>query len=644
MSEPEQQEAHRVNVPNVDPTQIVIRDLDYSIGPKHILKNVNTVFQPGRLSVILGSSGAGKTTLLSLLAGLHGAMSSSAARKGEVLLNGVHVSPEEIRKIVGFVFQDDVILETMTVKEAVEMSIKLRVNDLAGKDEDALLERMIEVSQLDKASDVIIGSPMKKGISGGERKRTAIAMELVSNPSVILLDEATSGLDTYTAYRIVALLRRLAWKHGRTVVATLHQPSSEIFHMIDDLYVLHEGELVYGGEAKDMVGYFDSAGYIFPEYSNPLDVLFMDVLNKSSNDEFSEDLGKQGITRDGFVSVGELAKHYKESDMFKERVLQHVQHPNLAGVNKSMHRYRAGPVKSFMYLLFRDMRNVFRNPMILKTKLFQTLFMAVFIALVFLNTGSQSPPALFQNLSGVMFFLGVNAFFSSFQNVLPVFSAEKASFSREHSQGYYGMTSYFVAKLLVELPLTVTFPILTGLITYWTVGLRPGIGHFFLFVLVLQMISLVGFSLGLFVACLFRDVSVALALSILFLLPVLVFGGVFVNLQTVPVFLRWFQWVSPIRYGYDVMLKNQFEGWGNAGASQYYRSIGVSTGLPVIGNLLILGGYFALGLALAYLAMVRLVRQNEGGKKLIEVTIFKKKPKAIREDGVEEIPMEQRGN
>ena len=120
----------------------------------------------------------------------------------------IQLSPETIRRIVGFVFQDDVILETMTVQEAIDMSVKLRVSLAKSKEKCSKIE-MLDLSSLGKSKNVIIGSPAKKGISGGERKRTAIAMELVSNPSVLLLDEPTSGLDAYTAYRTVALLKRL---------------------------------------------------------------------------------------------------------------------------------------------------------------------------------------------------------------------------------------------------------------------------------------------------------------------------------------------------------------------------------------------------------------------------------------------------
>lgn len=602
-----------VGMSHVDPTTIVLQDVDYTIGDKQILHNLNLAFVPGKLSVIVGPSGSGKTSLLSLIAGIQGGVPTNAKRTGKILMNGEEVSAEKIRKIVGFVFQDDVILETMTVEEAIALSIKLRVGNLTKGQVSAMLERMIEVSQLDRARTVKIGSPMRKGISGGERKRTSIAMELVSNPSVLLLDEPTSGLDTYTAYRIMALLKRLAHKYGRTVITTLHQPSSEIYHMIDDLFVLHEGQVVYGGPAKDIVPYFSAFGYSFPEYSNPLDVLFMDVLNRSKEDEFAEYLTTP-LSHDDQVPLELLPQKYADSPQYQQYIAPYVEDPSGTGVTKAMHRFRAKSLISLWILLLRDLKNVMRNPMIVKTKFLQTLFLAAFISVVFWKTGDSPVPALYQNISGVIFFLITNAYFASFQNVLPVFFSEKASFSREHSQGYFPMTSYFLAKIIVELPLTVFFPIITASAVYWAAGLRYSVGRFLLFTLILQLVSLTGFSFGLFAACLFNDLSVALALSILILLPFMIFSGLLLNIDTVPVWLRWIQWVSPMRYGFSALMENQFSGWEKPGSDAYYRNSGVSTGLSLIGNILVLVALFASALFGAYLALSRVVFNNEGGR------------------------------
>ena len=591
------------------PTQICVQNLSCTIGDKDIIKDVSAVFRPGRLSVIVGPSGSGKTTLLSLIAGLSGSQPKDARLGGNILYNGTTIPPERMRKIVGFVFQDDVILETMTVKEAIDMSTRLRVNLPSIRRRQAVTERMLDLSQLHRAENVMIGSPDKKGISGGERKRTAMAMELVSNPSVLILDEPTSGLDSYNAWRVVALLQRLAHKNGRTVVATLHQPSSEIFHMIDDLYVLHDGQLVYGGDAQELIPYFAEAGYRFHPYSNPLDVLFMDVLNQIRQDELAAEVHFMSDIDPRHIPLERLAAYYKQSEIYRRNV---IDVPLLTqGVTKGMHRFKAKRWSAYMLLIVREVRNIRRDFRIGWTRLFQTLVLAGFIAAAYWNTKYAPVPKLYQNLSGALFFITTNAFFSSFQNVLPVFAHEKRSFAREHSQGYYGIGSYFFAKISVELPFTVMFPILTSVIVYWSLGLRPGFNHFLVFTTILQIVSLSGFSIGLMAAALFDDLAVAQAISILFLLPMMLFAGLVLNVATVPAFLRWLQWVSPMRYGFSSLMTNQFDGWDAPGAQQYYNALNADTGFSILVNMIILSALFLGGLFLAYLALVRVVLQKE---------------------------------
>jgi ABC-type multidrug transport system ATPase subunit len=149
-----------------------------------------------------------------------------------------------MRKMSAFVFQDDVILSTMTVREAILLSARLRLpGAMPLAEKRARVEKVIYLMHLERCADTVIGSATDKGgISGGERKRTSIGMELITNPPVLFLDEPTTGLDTYTAFSIMDTLRQLA-ASGRTVVATIHQPSSDMFHLFDDLLILAHGQV-----------------------------------------------------------------------------------------------------------------------------------------------------------------------------------------------------------------------------------------------------------------------------------------------------------------------------------------------------------------------------------------------------------------
>jgi ABC-type multidrug transport system ATPase subunit/ABC-type multidrug transport system permease subunit len=597
-----------------DAIQIRLHQLGYHIDGKRdenpILSDISAVFRPGRLTVILGPSGSGKTTLLSLIAGLEIDQAKHTSFTGTITYNGEQIPTEKIKKIVGFVFQDDILMDTMTVKEAIAMSIKLRVNIVSKEQKNKLLNRILNLSRLEDAQDVFIGSPEKKGISGGERKRTAIALELVSNPSVLILDEPTSGLDSYTAFRIMVLLRRLAHKYGRTVIATLHQPSSEIFHLIDDLHVLHDGQLVYGGAAEDLVPYFTQLGYHFPPLSNPLDVLFMDILNplKEDGDNGSDDDGvAKQASSNGNVPMEQLAEYYRSSEFYAKDV---IDTPTMqGGVTRAMYKFRAGFPTAYGFLVTRNAKRLIRDMRISWIRLGQTLFLAGFIAIAFWNTKYAPAPALYQNISGALFFITTNAFFSSFQNILPIFSHEKRTFAREYCQGYYGLLSYFLAKISVELPFTLIFPLFTSVIVYWSLGFRSGVDRFLIFTVTTQLVSLSGFSYGLLTAALFNDLAMAQAISILFLLPMMIFAGLILNVATVPAVLRWLQWISPMRYGFTSLMTNQFKGWDEAYG--YYIGLNAGNELSILINLVILFGLFLVGLLLSYFALVRLVFEKK---------------------------------
>lgn len=279
---------HSAVLRSAEELELVFRDLTYTVqlekknktkgGPseKKLLTGITGIFRPRRLTAIMGSSGAGKTTLLSVLAG-HGA---GGKVKGTILVNGEEFSEGRLKEISGFVFQDDILLPTMTVREAIAMSAILRLpKTIPVTEREDRINDVLELMHLQKAKDTVIGSPLQKGVSGGERKRTAIGMEMVTNPAMLFLDEPTTGLDTFTAYTVVMSLKRLA-QQGRTVVATIHQPSTETFNLFDDILILSRGRIAYFGPVSELINYFARHGYPCPKYSNPSDYIFMKVLRE----------------------------------------------------------------------------------------------------------------------------------------------------------------------------------------------------------------------------------------------------------------------------------------------------------------------------------------------------------------------------
>ena len=239
---------------------------------KMILKGITGMVQPGEVLAMLGPSGSGKTTLLTALGGrLGGRLAGTITYNGKPFSNAM-------KRNTGFVTQDDVLYPHLTVTETLVFTALLRLpNGLSKEEKIQHAEAVITQLGLTKCNNSIVGGERLRGISGGERKRVSIGQEMLINPSLLFLDEPTSGLDSTTAQRIVSTLWELS-NGGRTVVMTIHQPSSRLFYMFHKVLLLSEGNPLYFGRGSEAVDYFSSIGYSPMVVMNPADFL-LDLAN-----------------------------------------------------------------------------------------------------------------------------------------------------------------------------------------------------------------------------------------------------------------------------------------------------------------------------------------------------------------------------
>lgn len=235
------------------PITFKARNISYKFKKGNLgLRNVNILEESGRLIALMGASGAGKSTLLHVLNGME------TPSEGQVLINGIdlHKEPEKLEGVIGFVPQDDLLIEDLTVYENLYFAAKLCFNNYAEKEIEKLVHKTLEDLGLLETKDLKVGTPLQKTISGGQRKRLNIGLELLREPGILFLDEPTSGLSSRDSENIIDLLKELSLK-GKLLFVVIHQPSSDIFKMFDKLVVLDTGGYqIFYGNPVDAVVYF----------------------------------------------------------------------------------------------------------------------------------------------------------------------------------------------------------------------------------------------------------------------------------------------------------------------------------------------------------------------------------------------------
>ncbi|CAI2359700.1 unnamed protein product [Moneuplotes crassus] len=556
---------------------------------KEILKPQSGYIKSGETCFIMGSSGAGKTTLLNALCDRI-TQNAKCKLEGDILLNDSYpVKQKDFGKYGAYVMQDDVLFPTLTCEEVITFSARLKLN-ISGNDLKSRVDKIIDSLGLIKCKDTKIGSQELKGLSGGERKRTAIGVEMITDPQVLFLDEPTSGLDSFTANKIVRLLVDQS-RQGRTVIATIHQPSSSTFALFDRLILLMDGHLIYQGKADQAASYFQGLGFKIPTYANPSDFFLKEFyvpFRKTAKDSEKLDRLVQGyeINMKKAVEV-----ENKETNNYEEITSEKLKDDN----------HHANFFIEFKELLKRTIKNIVRNPLMIKIRMMQTLVTAILCCLIFWDLEEDRQGVY--GKAGLAFFVSINQTMTGMMGVLLVFILERPVFLREHANKTYGLTSYFITKSLVEAPFQLLFPIITSLIVYFPVGMTADFDKFLIFTLVLVVLVFSATSVGFFLGCLFDNSSVATPASMMVLLPYIIFGGYFVNLKDVYVWLSWLQYISPLRYSTEALLRNEFE--DNSDYSEdfqrIYEGFDYNIGLwTCIGILTILSFVFRAG---AYVAL-----------------------------------------
>ncbi|CAD5229599.1 unnamed protein product [Bursaphelenchus okinawaensis] len=524
-----------------------------------ILDNVFGRSRAGEVLALMGSSGAGKTSLLNILTQRN---LSTVRVEGDVRVNGVKVGKEQLRKMSAYVQQDDLFIGTMTVMEHLKFMATLRMGKNYSKAErERRVYTVMNDLGLIKCANTIIGKPFEtKGLSGGERKRLAFASEILTSPPLLFCDEPTSGLDSYLAQQIVQLLKNLAKSKNMTIVLTIHQPSSQVFELFDKVCLLADGRTAFLGSMLEASMFWKGMDMDLPENYNPGDY-FISTLTQNEKEKKNKkakkicdafeasDIGKElkkSVSR--FQHTDNSGSSESNSDIFKFNDIYWNKGPS----------YRSTWWQQFTVLTKRSFLVTIREPTLLKVKLIQTIIIGIILGLIYFNTPVKQSTVM--NINGLLYQAASNMNFMFQFSALGMICAEYPIFLREHLSATYRVSTYFLAKNVAESVQYIIYPFVFSAITYWMAGLYSSIWAFLIYTLNCILMTNTAVSVSYFMACIFPQVNVASAIMPIIVIPLLAFGGFFINQNTLPWYFMPLKYVSYFGYVFENLAINEWSG------------------------------------------------------------------------------------
>mmetsp|Transcript_27728 Transcript_27728/g.73197 ORF Transcript_27728/g.73197 Transcript_27728/m.73197 type:complete len:607 (-) Transcript_27728:222-2042(-) len=444
-------------------------DLTFSVKKGGQTKTIlNSVFghcQPGEMMAIMGPSGCGKTSLLDLL----GDRVSSGTREGTILIGNRPRITSSARAILSYVMQEDALLNCFTVRETLLYSARLSLAGWSSQQRHSKVDYVIDTMGLRDCAHTRVGDQLIKGISGGQKRRLSIAIELLQGTPILLLDEPTSGLDATAAVQVLDHLRKVA-DVGHAVIMSIHQASSRSYNQFHSLYLLSKGRQIYFGPVGDpALEHFESVGEVCPVHTNPAE-FFLDVTNidfGGKDEQFLITL-EESYRRSALARVQRAAAHELDAD---------------PAVFQTSHR--AGPFIQFWVLYRRSMHMNWKNPYIFSVRLIMYVVLAFVVGTMYFEKGKYAREddtivgqKAAASLLPLLFFVQAFLVFMSIA-ILPFFLELREVFRRERANGQITCLPFVIADFFAGLPGVALIAIISTLLVVFIADIN-GFGGFFL--------------------------------------------------------------------------------------------------------------------------------------------------------------------
>ncbi|KAF4762380.1 hypothetical protein HAV15_007770 [Penicillium sp. str.  len=495
---------------------------------RDLINDISGDVQHGELVALMGPSGCGKTTLLNVLA--RRAASAGAKVLGENYVNDAQMDSRNFQRVTSYVEQEDVLIGSLTVQEtlkfAADMSLPSSVSKRQRMDR---IRTLLDAFGIQNQANTLVGTPIRKGISGGQKRRVSVASQLITNPRILFLDEPTSGLDSTASFEVMSYAKELARANNLLIIASIHQPSTTTFKLFDKLLLLSAGRTCYFGPISAVDSYFSGIGYPIPAQTNPAEFILDTV---SSDFASSKDSGG-----------GPMSERVHSAE-------------KLASKDSVEENARPGAVSVTIALLHRSFVKSYRDVIAYGIRIAMYLGLAIMMGTVWLRLHPSQD--YIQPFINAIFF---GSAFMSFMAVayVPAFLEDRATFTKERANGLYGVTPFMVSNFLIGLPYLFLISILFSIVSYWLSNFQPTAKAFFTWVMWIFLDLVAAESLVVLVTSIFPNFVISLALVAFANGLWMSVGGFMVTQKILNPFWKYvFHYIDYQAYVFQGMMVNEF--------------------------------------------------------------------------------------
>ncbi|WOK97975.1 hypothetical protein Cni_G06683 [Canna indica] len=553
--------------------------------PFCVLHDVSGIIKPRRMTLLLGPPGSGKTTLLLALAGK---LSSDLKVSGRVTYNGHNMNEFVPQRTAAYISQYDLHIGEMTVRETLEFSascqgvgtryellvelarrekaanikpdpdidVFMKATAAKGQEDSVITDYILKILGLDICADTLVGDEMRRGISGGQKKRVTTGEMIVGPSRALFMDEISTGLDSSTTFQIVNSFRQMIHILSGTAVISLLQPAPETYELFDDIILLTEGQIVYQGPREHVLEFFESMGFRCPERKGVADYL-QEVTSRKDQQQYWVNNARPYR----FVSAKEFADAFRSFHVGQELARElsvpfdkKNSHPAALTTSK----YGASKKELLKACLSREILLVKRNSFIYGFRAFQLMFLTVITMTLFFRTkmhhSSVNDGSVYM---GALFFLITVHMFNGFSE-LALTILKLPIFFKQRDYLFYPAWVYALPSWILKIPITFIEAGVSVFVGYYVIGFDPSAARLFKQYLLLLVVNQFSSALCRVMAVLGRNMVVANAIASFAVLVVVVLGGFILSHDNIKKWWIWGYWVSPIMYAQNSISSNEF--------------------------------------------------------------------------------------